>query len=153
MTLYQIGRGMDNGETSEMYYEAKVLELLFLQSRAGTTDVGRELPDDDMRAVNAAKQIISSRFRDCPKISELAVMTGTSASKLQKDFKTVFGKTIHEYLWETRMAKALELIETTDEPIYAIAFEVGCRKASRFSEMFKKTYGVLPTDYRRARNG
>jgi AraC-like DNA-binding protein len=152
MTLYQIRRGMDNGETSEMYYEAKVLELLFLQSKSSTTGTGRKLSDDDVRAVNAVKQILCSRFRDCPKISELAVMTGTSASKLQRDFKTAFGMTIHECLWKTRMAKALELMETSDAPICAIALEVGCRKAGRFSEVFKKTYGVLPTDYKRSQS-
>jgi AraC-like DNA-binding protein len=151
MTLSQIGNGMDNGETSEMYYEAKVLELLFLHSKSDNTNARRTLPNDDTRAVNAVKRILCSQFRDCPKIAELAVMTGTSASKLQRDFKAVFGMTIHEYLWETRMAKALELMETSDEPIRAIALEIGCRKASRFSEIFKKTYGVLPTDYRRSR--
>jgi AraC-like DNA-binding protein len=134
-----------------MYYEAKVLELMFLQMKSGNTVSSRQLPDYDMRAVNAARQIICSRFRDCPKIPELAVMTGTSPSKLQKDFKTAFGMTIHECLWETRMAKALELMETSDEPIRAIALEVGCRKAGRFSEIFKKAYGMLPTEYMRAR--
>jgi AraC-like DNA-binding protein len=153
ITLHQIKRSMDAGVTSAMYYEAKVLELMFLQSKSCNADTGRRLPDCDMQAVKATRRIICSQFRDCPKIAELAVMTGTSPSKLQKDFKTAFGITIHECLWETRMTKALELMETSDEPIRAIALAVGCRKAGRFSEIFKKTYGVLPTEYRRARNG
>jgi AraC-like DNA-binding protein len=46
------------------------------------------------------------------------------------------------------MTEALAKVENTDEPLYAIARDIGCKNPSRFSELFKKTYGVTPTEYR-----
>ncbi len=155
LVFCQLRRSLDAGITSEMYYESKVLELLFLLGGSAPAPVrrGSELSDDDKKAVNAIREIIDVQFCRCPKIAELAVMANTSPAKLQRDFKAAFGRTIHKYLLETRMAKALELFERSDTSIGMIAKAVGCAKPGRFSEVFKATYGVTPTEYRRGQNG
>jgi AraC-like DNA-binding protein len=168
----QLQLSVDEGIRSEFYYECKILELLFLMnrtkfnktkfnktkfnktnSRVKDENRGRALTSEDMRAINSAKAIIDERLCECPKISELALMTNTSAAKLQNDFKTAFGRTIHGYVQTARLAKALEMIENSDAPIYMIARAVGCKKPGRFTESFKRAFGVTPTEYRRYRIG
>lgn len=150
----QIHSSIDTGIIAEKYFECKVLELLFLQSLDDTKRCGdckkKALSPRDEQTVYSVKEIIDARIHDCPMINELARMTNTSKSKLQGDFKTTFGQTIHEYLQSARMKRARELIDNTDFPIYIIASEVGCKKAGRFAEVFKKTYGMTPTEYRRS---
>jgi transcriptional regulator GlxA family with amidase domain len=51
------------------------------------------------------------------------------------------------------MAKALDRVEHTETPLYAIAGEVGYKKPGRFAEIFKKTYGITPAVHRRNLNG
>lgn len=155
--LEQIRRSIDTGILAEKYFECKILELLFLLSRCedhpSAKNPKKTLSADDLRAVQRVKEIIDARIRDCPLISELARLTNTSKSKLQYDFKMVFGQTIHEYAQSSRMERARDMIAKTDTPLYLIAQEVGCKKSGRFSEIFKKAYGMTPSEYRRSLHG
>jgi AraC-like DNA-binding protein len=150
----QIKRSMESGITSELYYESKLMEILYLI----TSEVSngsfqknvrkRRLTEGDLVAVNKAKSIIDERLSVSPKISELAFLTNTSVSKLQSDFQLAFGSTIHGYVQKSRMKEALHKIDSTDEALYAIAKSVGCKNPSHFAEIFKKTYGMTPMEYR-----
>jgi AraC-like DNA-binding protein len=82
------------------------------------------------------------------KIAELARLTGRCTTKLQNDFKAAFGCTVHGYLQQARMAAALSKIADTEIPLYEISCEIGFKQPSRFTEIFRRTYGVTPTEYR-----
>jgi AraC-like DNA-binding protein len=150
----QIRGSIRSGMERDLYYESKIAELLcvFAEITDPMTDKSR-LSDADMAAVEQARAILDERFSDAPNIARLAFMTGTSRTKLQNDFKAVFGCTIHNYLQALRMAKALELIEHTETPLYIVAKEVGCRNPGRFAEIFRNTYGITPRIYRRNLHG
>ena len=155
LVFNQIKRSMESGIASEMYYESKILELLFLiASRAWVAEPQRGnlrvLTNEDMISVNAAKNLIDTRLDKTPRIKELTVLTNTSAAKLQRDFQMAYGCTLHDYVQQVRMETALYKIENTTDPIYRIAENVGCKNPSRFSELFKQTYGLTPSEYRNA---
>jgi AraC-like DNA-binding protein len=150
----QIKDSIRSGVDCEAYYESKIIELLCIFSEANNAGPDkRRLSDADTAAVEKARAILEEHFSEAPKITRLAVMTGTSPAKLQKDFKMVLGRTIHEYLQEIRMAKALDMIEHTENPLYSIANKVGCKSPGRFSEIFKEAYGITPYMYRRSLQG
>ena len=71
-------------------------------------------------------------------------------------FSTVFaqetGQTFTEYLTSLRIARARELLRTTDLRSSQIAFEVGYNDAHYFSYLFKKNTGLTPSEYRRQNN-
>ena len=56
---------------------------------------------------------------------------------------------MYSYLQDIRMKKAAEDIKGTDMSIADIAYEAGYQNQSKFCSLFKKTYGVTPTEYRR----
>ncbi|MFE9279565.1 helix-turn-helix domain-containing protein [Paenibacillus glucanolyticus] len=67
---------------------------------------------------------------------------------LSNTFSKVFHVSPIKYLQQIRMEKAKEMIASTDEAISEIAGKMGYVSNSQFSELFKRTYGVSPTQYR-----
>jgi AraC-like DNA-binding protein len=151
----QIRESIHTGLEDEIYiyYESKIIELLYAFSELNrAASFQRYLSNNDMNAVEKTKLILGDRFSDAPTIAQLAVLTGTSQAKLQRDFKAVMGHTIHDYLQAVRMARALDMIERTENPLYVIAKEAGFNHPGRFAEVFKNVYGVNPDLYRRQFN-
>lgn len=61
------------------------------------------------------------------------------------------GKTIRQYVIACRIAKAIELLESTDMPIAEIAEKTGAGSISHFSKLFTSKTGKNPSFYRRPR--
>ncbi|MDR2403895.1 MAG: AraC family transcriptional regulator [Spirochaetaceae bacterium] len=149
----QIQLSMQTGIHLELYYESKIAEMLCLLAEETSyiqtlSKDKRPLSRTDMKAMHLAKDMIDGRISDAPKVTELARLTGRCATKLQNDFKTAFGCTIHDYLQKVRMADALSKMTDTDIPLYEVSREVGFKQPSRFTEIFRRTYGITPSEYR-----
>jgi AraC-like DNA-binding protein len=56
-----------------------------------------------------------------------------------------------QYLNTLRMEKTAELLETTSLTVKQIRAKVGMQDESQFVRVFKKTYGVTPSEYRARR--
>ena len=54
-----------------------------------------------------------------------------------------------EYLIETRMRRASDLLTRSMDPIRNIAAECGYEDALAFSKVFKARFGLNPSDYRK----
>ena len=84
-------------------------------------------------------------------------MVASEVNLSSSHFSTVFGQetgvTFVEYLTKVRMDKAKQLLRTTGTKTTEIAFEVGFRDAHYFSNLFKKTQGCTPKEYRASRKG
>ncbi len=63
-------------------------------------------------------------------------------------FKQVTGENYSDYLTNLRISKAGELLTSTNMKIYEIGAAVGYKNVKYFSEIFKKSMGVLPSEYR-----
>ena len=64
-------------------------------------------------------------------------------------FKKKTGGTLHAYMTELRLARAEELLLSTDASVAEIGERCGIRGAAYFSELFLKKRGVSPTAFRR----
>lgn len=82
-------------------------------------------------------------------LEELCAALGVSKSYFCYLFKKETGQNIWTYLTAVRLERAKELLRTTNEKTYAIAYQVGYDNPSYFSKLFKKQVGVTPNDYRR----
>lgn len=63
-------------------------------------------------------------------------------------FKKETGSTINDYLVETRIRKAGEMLKDRDMRIYEIADRTGFKATNYFSRLFKKKTGLTPSEYR-----
>lgn len=59
------------------------------------------------------------------------------------------GQPLHKYLLNVRIARAIDLLEETNDSVSAIADTIGFQNLYYFSRFFKKVTGFSPTEYRR----
>ncbi len=96
----------------------------------------------------AKDRIRRDYMTDTISLNTVAAQVGMSSSYFSFIFSKEAGKTFVEFLTETRMAKAKELLMCTSMKTSEIGFEVGYKDPHYFSSIFKKTQGCSPKEYR-----
>lgn len=84
-------------------------------------------------------------------LNKAANAANVSANHFSTLFSQNMGQTFIEYLTNLRMNKAKEYLRCTSMRSSEIAGEIGYKDAHYFSYLFKKTQGMTPSDYRKAR--
>ena len=84
-------------------------------------------------------------------LNTVANVANVSSNHFSALFSQNMGQTFIEYLTSLRMNKAKELLRCTGMRSSEIAGEIGYKDAHYFSYLFKKTQGMTPSDYRKAR--
>lgn len=100
---------------------------------------------------NPVEQAVDHLRATSPKrtsVDELAAMVGLSASQFGALFKQQLGVPPLRFQNDLRMAKARELLDSSDLPIAQIAITCGFEDALYFSRQFAKTHGESPSAYR-----
>lgn len=96
------------------------------------------------------EQILLENFRNQGiSVNSIAEQLHFHPVYLNRIFKKEVGITISQYLINERMKLAAALLETGAYTVHEIAETVGYSHYTNFFNMFKKTYGVSPADYRR----
>lgn len=79
---------------------------------------------------------------------EIGDMFNYHPNYLNKRMAQYTGETLHQYLISYRIARAIDLLTTTDDPISAIASSVGFRDVCHFNRIFRERTGQIPSAYR-----
>lgn len=82
-------------------------------------------------------------------VQELAETTSYSYSRLARIFKSYTGETIVNYVNERKMIYAKRLLRSTDLSTLQISEKIGYTSLSSFNHLFKGTFGITPSEYRR----
>lgn len=99
--------------------------------------------------IKKAKHYIEENYdKDEISLNMVAAEVNLSPSHFSTIFGQEMGETFVEYLTRIRMEKAKQLLRSTNMRTTDIAFEVGYRDAHYFSNLFKKTQGCTPREYR-----
>jgi AraC-like DNA-binding protein len=77
-------------------------------------------------------------------LTQLAKTVAFSKSKLKAKFKEVVGKTTYQYYLDVKMEKARSILQDNTVAISHLAFELGFKSTSHFSQAFRKHFGVTP---------
>jgi len=93
--------------------------------------------------------IIKNNYTD-PQLSSdtIASQLNLSSAYVRRVFRKTTGISISQYINEIRMEKAKELLETSNLSISDILEKIGWYNTKYFFSVFKKTYGVTPTECR-----
>ena len=78
-------------------------------------------------------------------------MLPCSPRHLNRLFREELGASFREKQIELRLARACELLSTSNAKVVDVALESGYQSSSVFSGLFKKHFGVSPGQWRRLR--
>ena len=81
-------------------------------------------------------------------VDTISAKLGYSRTKLFYKIKAIVGQTPNEFFTTYKLNKSLELLRSGKYKISAVAEMVGFSSASHFSNLFKKKFGMLPSQYR-----
>ena len=101
-----------------------------------------------LRFVYRAIDILLDEMADPPGLTELARRVGTNHVRLGREFQTYLGLSTFEYLREQRLARAQQLLATTNWPIQEIAGAIGFKRAGDFATAFRLRFGMTPREFR-----
>lgn len=102
------------------------------------------------RIVENTRQYIEEHYRQKGlTIHEIAKNNHVSPNYLSYLFKKYTGSSLWEYVVKLRMEESRSLILSTDLRRYEIAERVGYESPEHFSKIFKKYYGVSPSELKK----
>lgn len=103
--------------------------------------------------VHAAKAYIDENYQNEDLYLEnIAKQACVSPYYLSRLFHTEMGITLTDYLTKVRLEKAVSLLEQGIS-IKEVCYQVGYSDPNYFSRLFRKVYGMPPTEYRRKSEG
>ena len=154
--LRQTAEWRGDGLSAALFYESKVMEAIRLiveYQKANESPQPRALTGEDRAKLEALRAYLNDHYASDISQAQLMRIACMGATKLKTSFHQMFGCTITEYIQHRRMAQAEQLLVRTDLSIGQIAQSVGYASASRFSALFRRDTGMLPTEYRKRRGG
>ena len=102
-------------------------------------------------AIAQAEAYIIDRFSEKGlSLTDVTRHIAASQAHFCVEFKKKTGETFVDYLTRIRMEKARELLTLSDRKVYEIAEMVGYDNATYFSTLFKKHYGISPSEFKNA---
>jgi AraC-like DNA-binding protein len=141
-----------SSEKARNSFPARVQLLqLFLEVFGGTF----QYPQAEVTGVCDATERLRQILNQTPvsellelSFSELASKTRCSPRHVSRLFTELVGVSFREKQAELRLARARELLATTDSKVVEVALESGYQSTSLFSTMFKQRFGVSPAKWR-----
>ncbi len=83
-----------------------------------------------------------------PAASELATLCGISTRHLHRQFRSLTGNTIAQYIESFQIERAKEMLAATDLPIQKVAFACGFSHSSSFARAFRRSMSMAPAAFR-----
>lgn len=96
-----------------------------------------------------AKEIIDAQIKSPTGIGEIAQQCGLSVRHFTRAFQASTGQTPHEWLQNCRIARAKNLLKSTDLSLSAVSEACGFADQSHLSRVFAKVVGTPPGSWRR----
>lgn len=142
---------------------ASLEELTAAPTAAAVEEWVRAVLDECLKAVEAsqaalrsevigqAKRYINQHFREPVSLEDVAKEVHLSPFYLSRLFKEKEGVNFVDYLTRLRLEEAKKLLAQTNDTVAAIAEQVGYAEANYFSRIFRRHFGMSPSEYRERR--
>ena len=92
--------------------------------------------------------VASDSFERRLTVEQLAVRCAVSPRHLMRGFKASTGLTLHQYINEARMRKAMDALKAGELPLKSLAGDFGFCSPSAFTAAFRQTVGCTPSEFR-----
>ncbi|SDC05880.1 AraC family transcriptional regulator [Sphingomonas sp. YR710] len=143
-TLKKLEAVIREPEIDELHAESLCL-LASLEIFGVMADAQGRLSD---RQVTAVTEFVEAQLHKPIGLSDMAAVAGLSRFHFSRAFKATTGENPHGFVQRRRIARAANLLTTSDLSIEAIALVVGFAGASQFRRVFRDQMGISPLSYR-----
>lgn len=144
------------GLSRKLFIESRVLELLVhVLEQLKSVDLKSDnslIKSDDLEKIYELEKYLLENIKETPDLYTLAGKAGMSRTKLLFCFSKIFGVTPTVYVRNKRFEIARNLLKHGKTNVTEAAYLVGYSNLSHFSEMFKKYYGILPSEAARKKS-
>lgn len=147
------------GFMRSVYLEGKAYEILTHQLKQYLDDLNEPdgrciLRKSTVNRIEEAAKIIREEIDAVENVPELAKRVGINQNTLQNGFQQLYKTSVNEFIGNTRIEKAKDLLENSDLNVTEITYKIGISSRSYFSKLFKQRYGLTPKKYlEKSRNG
>ncbi len=135
-------------ETKKLAYEFFILLTeRYIKSVSGEDNYKKQFKKLD--TFHHIVDYLDTHYKEDLSIAELAAHFNMSTSYFAHFFKQSAQKSVIEYVNETRIIHAKNLLEKEETSVSEIALRVGFSDINYFSRKFKAIAGITPTEYKK----
>ena len=137
-----------NVDNDKIILQSLILELVYkLNNTASMYRHSHKTKSNNYAAVEKTMHYIKSNLTLDLSLAVISEYVSFSPIYLHNLFKASTGKTIHEYVEEQRLKKAINLLTITNLTLTKIAYECGFSSQAYFSYVFKRKMKIPPKMY------
>lgn len=138
----KIRRAIEGRETCGHIYASALHDMIYRLCQSG---------EESRSAASMIKQYVGYNYMNDISVGQIASAFGFERSYLYRVFKAKYGVGIKEYIVNTRMEMAKDLL-ADGYAVGVTARAVGYKDEFNFSKAFKKRYGVSPINFKMKAN-
>ncbi len=101
--------------------------------------------------VQAVMLYINEHLAEPLRVEDMIASSHFSRSHMTAVFRYMVGMTPFAYLTLRRVERVIDLLLTTDRPIWSIALDCGFQSQASFNRCFRSATGLSPRDYRKSK--
>ncbi len=137
-------------EFENLYLTLKLSELIihYFSYPENFTNNAASLKDEKLiNQLHEIKEILLENIASPPTLKTLSERTNLSEYKIKEGFKKLYGKSISNFLLDTKLEIGKEKLDLKVKQVKEIAYDLGYENPSHFIEAFKKKYGITPKQW------
>jgi transcriptional regulator GlxA family with amidase domain len=100
-------------------------------------------------AIARCQRWIAEHYDEPSPVATMVQISGLAERSFKRRFQQATGMSPLEYVHTLRLEEAKQMLESGDDPIEAIANEVGYEDAGFFTRLFRRQVSLTPVQYRR----
>jgi AraC family transcriptional regulator, melibiose operon regulatory protein len=111
----------------------------------------KALPVCDSNSADRIRQMLSfiaQNYTDQITVELIGKSAGLHPNYAMNLFRKAVGTTLVHYITRLRVSRARQLLATSDDKVVDVALSSGFNSLSRFNDVFKRTCGSSPREYR-----
>lgn len=135
---------IDRIELALALHSAKEL----IEAGKNTSQLNGHKEKNERKVIRQAKDYINNNIHEQISLHYVADLVQLNYQYFSALFKMETGYTFSEYVTITRIEKSKQLLSQTNMKVYNIATMCGYSNAKHFMNVFKKTTGMTPSEFR-----
>ena len=137
-------------ESDNVILQSLVLKLVYMLNKDSKKQLyAGKLKNSGYDVIGKSINYIKDHITEDLSLDAVSKNASLSPIHFHNTFKVATGKTLHEYVEEERIKKAVGLLTTTALTLSEIAYNCGFSSQAYFSYVFKRRMNMTPREYAR----